>query len=212
MSHVVLLGDSIFDNGAYVRGGPDVVRQLREALPLNWDATLLAVDGAVARGVADQLLRMPDGASHLVVSVGGNDALGASHLLGQSVANVSETLSLLDTAQNRFARDYGEMAGGVLKARLPTAFCTIYDTPPSSPDQRILRTALAIFNDVITRVAFRAGAGLIDLRLICDEDEDYANPIEPSSRGGAKIAAAIAAWAASGPFPDRNASVFAADL
>lgn len=29
MSNVVLLGTSIFDNAAYVGGGPDVVTQLR---------------------------------------------------------------------------------------------------------------------------------------------------------------------------------------
>ena len=45
--HVVLIGDSIFDNGAYVAGGPDVVTQLRERLPQGWRATLGAVDGAV---------------------------------------------------------------------------------------------------------------------------------------------------------------------
>jgi hypothetical protein len=32
MKQVVLLGDSIFDNAAYTRGGPDVIRQLREHL------------------------------------------------------------------------------------------------------------------------------------------------------------------------------------
>jgi hypothetical protein len=211
MAHVVLLGDSVFDNGAYVRGGPDVVRQLREALPFKWDATLLAVDGDVTRGVADQLRRLPKDATHLAVSVGGNDALGASHLLGQSVANVAEGLSLLETAQDRFARAYRQMAEAVLAVGLRTAFCTIYDTPPSSPDQRVVRTALAIFNDIITRTAFSAGAALIDLRLICDEDEDYANPIEPSERGGTKIAGAIAAWAASSDAAGPNAVVFAGE-
>ncbi|WP_272948403.1 hypothetical protein [Ornithinimicrobium sufpigmenti] len=33
--------------------------------------------------------------------------------------------------------------------------------------------------------------------MLCDDDADYANPIEPSTQGGAKIARAIAAWAAS---------------
>jgi hypothetical protein len=51
--------------------------------------------------------------------------------------------------------------------------------------------ALSTFNDVITRAAFEAGLPLLDLRLICDEDSDYANPIEPSEAGGAKIARAI---------------------
>jgi len=195
VAHVVLLGDSIFDNAAYVRGGPDVVRQLRGRLPADWDASLLAVDGAVTREVPRQLARLPKDASHLVVSAGGNDALGASFLLGQSVATVAEALSLLETAQHRFAEDYREMADAVAAAGLPVAFCTVYDTPPSSPDQRIVRTALALFNDMITRAAFARGAGLIDLRLICYEDEDYANPIEPSVKGGSKIASAIAPWA-----------------
>jgi hypothetical protein len=196
MGHVVLLGDSIFDNAAYVRGGPDVVRQLRSKLPTDWDSTLLAVDGAVTREVAGQLARLPRDSTHLVVSAGGNDALGASFLLGQPVSSVAEALSLLETAQNRFALDYKAMADAVAATGLPAAYCTVYDTPPSSPDQRIIRTALALFNDVVSRAAFARGSGLIDLRLICDRDEDYANPIEPSVRGGDKIASAIAAWAA----------------
>ena len=49
-----------------------------------------------------------------------------------------------------------------------------------------------MFNDRITRAAFARDLPVIDLRLICDQDEDYANPIEPSVRGGEKIAAAIA--------------------
>ncbi|HEX4738374.1 MAG TPA: SGNH/GDSL hydrolase family protein [Allosphingosinicella sp.] len=196
MAHLILLGDSIFDNGAYVRGGPDVVRQQRQELPANWDASLLARDGDVVRDVLSQLGRLSADATHLVVSAGGNDALGASHLLGQSVANVAEALSLLEAAQSRFARDYGAMVEAVMARRLPTALCTIYDTPPSGPDHRLIRTALALFNDEIARAAFARGLALIDLRLICGADEDYANPIEPSVAGGAKIAAAIAAWAA----------------
>jgi hypothetical protein len=198
MAHVILLGDSIFDNAAYVRGGPDVVRQVRAKLSAGWEASLLAVDGAVTREVLRQLGRLPKDATHLVVSAGGNDALGASFLLGQRVGTVAEALSLLEKAQSHFASDYAEMADAVAATGLPAAYCTVYDTPPSSPDQRIVRTALAVFNDIITRAAFARGAGLIDLRLICAADEDYANPIEPSVQGGDKIASAIAAWAAAG--------------
>jgi hypothetical protein len=78
---VVLPGDSIFDNGAYVGGGPDVVAQLRSRLPQGWEATLLQVDGAVASDVPRQLGGIPVEATHLVVSGGGNDALGASGIL-----------------------------------------------------------------------------------------------------------------------------------
>jgi hypothetical protein len=197
MGHLVLLGDSILDNAAYVGGAPDVVRQLRDKLPMRWDATLLAADGSVTRGLIGQLARLPRDASHLVISAGGNDALGASHLLNQSVASVAEALSLLETAQRRFASDYQAAIRAVMETGLPAACCTIYDTPPSGRDHRLIRTALALFNDEISRTAFAAGAALIDLRLICSEDEDYANAIEPSARGGEKIAKAIAHWAAS---------------
>ena len=192
MSHIILLGDSIFDNGVYVPGEPDVVKQLRAALPAGWTASLLAVDGAVTRSVPAQVARLPSNASHLVVSVGGNDALGESHLLSAAVRSVGEGVMLLADAQDRFARNYSDMLQSVLGAGLPTALCTIYDTPTSAPNHRVIRAALALFNDVITRAAFSHGLPLIDLRLICDEDADYANPIEPSAQGGAKMATAIA--------------------
>jgi hypothetical protein len=73
--------------------------------------------------------------------------------------------------------------------------CTIYDANFPPPEGPIIKAALSLFNDVITRAAFARGLPLVDLRLICSEPADYANPIEPSERGGAKIAAAIAALA-----------------
>ena len=190
--HVVLLGDSVFDNQAYVPGEPDVVAQLREELPPAWRATLLAVDGDTAPGVVRQLGSLPHGATHLVVSAGGNDALGFSYLLEERAGTVREALGLLAAAQQQFAAAYRPMVEAVCARGLPAAFCTIYDTPPSGPGQPMIRTAVAIFNDIITRAALTHSAALIDLRLICSDDADYANPIEPSSRGGRKIARAIA--------------------
>jgi hypothetical protein len=75
MAHVVLLGDSIFDNSAYVTGGPDVVRQLQARLPAGSRASLAARDGARISDVARQIDRIAPDATHFVVSVGGNDAL-----------------------------------------------------------------------------------------------------------------------------------------
>jgi lysophospholipase L1-like esterase len=193
--HVVLLGDSIFDNAVYVPGGPDVVRQLRQALPPDWRATLLAVDGAVVDGVGRQLGRLPDDASLLVVSAGGNDALGEAHLLRQGARTVGDAVGLLAAAQQEFARRYEAMVEAVTGRGLPAALCTIYDANFPAPEGTVIRAALALFNDAITRAAFARGLPLIDLRLICDRPEDYANPIEPSVRGGEKIAAAIAAMA-----------------
>ena len=58
MRHVILLGDSIFDNARYVPGGPPVIDQVREALPQGWLASLLAVDGSITEDFCDQLARI----------------------------------------------------------------------------------------------------------------------------------------------------------
>ena len=105
MGHVILLGDSVFDNSAYVgRGEPDVVRQLRGRLPAGWGATLAAVDGAVTGSVPRQLERIPPGATHLVVSVGGNDALRRQDVLEVRARSVAEGLLALAEALDGFAR------------------------------------------------------------------------------------------------------------
>jgi hypothetical protein len=48
-----------------------------------------------------------------------------------------------------------------------------------------------VFNDVIFRIGIEYGLTIIDLRFVCSSAADYANPIEPSSIGGAKIARTI---------------------
>jgi hypothetical protein len=53
------------------------------------------------------------------------------------------------------------------------------------------KVALSIFNDCIIGEAIASHLGLIDLRMIFDEDKDYATPIEPSEKGGEKLARAI---------------------
>jgi hypothetical protein len=205
VGHVVLLGDSIFDNAAYVAGAPDVVRQVRQRLSQGSKATLAAVDGGKIGDVRRQLRRVPADATHLVVSVGGNDALGSSDFLSAPARSAAEVLSSLADIGDTFERGYLAMLTDVLAHELPTAICTIYY--PRFPDaalQKVAVAALAVFNDCIVRAAFAHGLPLLDLRLICTEEADYANSIEPSARGGEKIARAIVEYVERGPIGGRN--------
>ena len=209
MTHVALLGDSIFDNAAYVGGGADVVTHLRRRPPAGRGATLLAADGSVVADVHGQLKRLPAEATHLVVSAGGNDALLNSHLLQERASSFAEVLSRLAGVGEEFEVGYRRMLDAVLAAGRPAAVCTVYY--PRMPDpltQRLAVAALTVFNDAIIRAAFRAGVPLIDLRLVCDEDADYANPIEPSEAGGAKIAAAVVRLVSEHDFQRRRTEVF----
>jgi hypothetical protein len=209
MSHVVLLGDSIFDNKVYVGSGPDVVHQLRERLSHNWRATLLALDGDTTHGVAAQLASLPRDASHLVVSAGGNDALMQAGILVQSVVSVAETMSRLSDIAAQFEASYTRMLDALSKHRLPTAVCTIYDPRFDEPmQQKVAVAGLCHFNDVILRAAIKRGLPVLDLRLICNEYSDYANEIEPGVPGGAKIADAVARLVTQHNFAAGRTTVF----
>jgi hypothetical protein len=208
MSHVVLLGDSIFDNARYVPDRLPVIEQVRRGLPPPWSATLVAVDGHVVGDIEMQLPRVPGAATHLVVSVGGNDALSASGLLHERAGTVEAALGLLAEALAGFRTAYETMLVKVLALGKPTAICTIYDSIPLLGDAA--RAALAGFNDVISRSAVRLGLPLIDLRVICATADDYSpiSPIEPSVVGGAKIAEAICRAVTEHDFAKRGCAVY----
>ena len=192
MAHVVLIGDSIFDNAAYTRGGPDVVSQVRGLLPRGWEATLLAVDGSTTDHVVGQLGRLPERATHLVLSVGGNNAMQHLGILEAPSASIAQSVKALAGIASDFERRYRVAIGACLDTARPLAVCTIYNGYFNDPDfQRIASTTLTVFNDAIIRVAVEHSLSVIDLRSVCVAAADYANPIEPSSVGGEKIARVI---------------------
>src|SRR5882724_5680583 len=106
MTHIVLLGDSIFDNARYTERGPDVISQVRQLLPPRWRACLRAVDGATAEDFPFQLQHVPPDASHLVLSVGGNDALVSSSILNTPADCTSEAVATLADVSRRFEEKY----------------------------------------------------------------------------------------------------------
>jgi hypothetical protein len=155
MNHAILLGDSVFADAAYIGGGPDVSHQLQHMLPAGDNATLLARDGAVIAGISEQLRVLPSDASHLVISVGGNDALRESHVLESGARSEADALLKLAAVSNRFGSDYDGMLNKVGRLGLPTCICTIYEPRyPEAQWRRLAATALAVLNDKITRQAF----------------------------------------------------------
>ena len=194
--HVILLGDSVFDNAAYVGGGPDVRAQVQARLPAGARCTLGAVDGSTTSDVAGQLARVPGDATHLVISVGGNDALRQEGILQQPARSVGEALGQVRRVAIAFRTGYSALLDLAGRRRLPLAVCTIYDPQFPDPVRQALGVAgLTLFNDAVLREAFARGLTVIDLRLVCSEVGDLANSIEPSVNGGAKIASCIALFA-----------------
>jgi lysophospholipase L1-like esterase len=192
MAHIILLGDSIFANGPYVKEGGTTLDELEARLPSGWTATLLAVDGSVTTQVLDQLHEIPESATHLVISSGGNDALTHQPLLEEDVSNATEVFLALGAAARQFEADYRDLLRTALEMGLPVIVCTIYNGNfPNLETSILTATALTPFNDAIIRLAWEYELPIIDLRVVCNRPEHYANPIEPSTAGSARIAEAI---------------------
>ena len=139
MKHIVLLGDSIFDNkNKCVEGGKDTITNLRERMPDDWKASLLAVDDSVSDDVAHQLTNGAGDATHIFVSVGRNDAFNELDILDISA---SSDVDMLNALSNRvgahvlnalsdkvraFEWRYSQMLDDVLALDKPTVVCTTY--------------------------------------------------------------------------------------
>lgn len=209
MAHIVLLGDSIFDNRAYVGNEPDVISHLQIMIPQDWQATLKAVDGNVVEQVSRQLLETPPDSTHLFISAGGNNAIMNADILSLQANSAAEVFDALSNRVGDFEFHYREMLKAVLSRNLPTAVCTIYfPNFPESFMQKIAVAALSAFNDVIIRQAISAKIPILDLRLICSEASDYANEIEPSGKGGRKIAAKILEVTKNHDFSSNRTSIY----
>lgn len=196
MGTVVLLGDSIFDNGAYVDpGAPDVRTQLARKLePHGWSVDFRAIDGATTTSVLGQLNRPLPKPCTIVLSVGGNDALDHIGLLDENrgVRSFAEVLDTFYEIREVFRRRYRELLEATLGEGQPLVVCTVYN--PSFPDpglQKAAEAGLSFFNDVIAQEAIARGLPVIDLREVCADPGAFANPVEPSQLGGELITDAI---------------------
>jgi len=190
-NNAILLGDSVFDNRAYTDGAPDVAEHLRQALGAAWAVTALSVDGTTTTDIGPQLDKIPQSATQLCLSLGGNDALLNADLLGTPVPSTADALDLFATRLDAFDERYRWVLDALTERKLPLLVCTIYEADLGEQSRRGA-TALRMFNDVIVRAALAAGANILDLRTVCDQPSDFVNGIEPSGPAGRNIAQALA--------------------
>src|SRR5205814_2105899 len=75
-------------------------------LPPQWSASLLAVDGATTDDVTDQMRRLPGEATHLVLSVGGNNALVHASMLDLPASSMAQSVGYLADVAVEFETSY----------------------------------------------------------------------------------------------------------
>ena len=226
MKHIIRAGDSVFDNRSDVKEGePDVRDQLAYLLADEDKATLIAEDGAICEDLSTQLENMPKDATHLFISIGGNDVLMHIDSFTESVSNIGEAFDSFNERMEEFEKDYIKMLTNVSNRKLKMTLCTIYNPcfehndmerltymlPPNPNIKKLQKrsiTALSIFNNIIFQEAFNFGLPVMDLRLIFSDKADYANPIEPSVIGGFKMVKIINEISENHDFSMKNSVVY----
>jgi hypothetical protein len=153
--------------------------------------TVLQSLQALQRG---HVREIPEDATHVVISIEGAWAIEASGLLQGGTHTISEALETLAAAADAFEVVLGGMIAAAQETGLPTLVCTLVPARYTKPAQhRIASTALAIFNDRIMRRAVAARLSIVELRLVCNEDADYASATLLSRAGVRKAANVIRA-------------------
>ena len=200
MAVVNLLGDSIIDNKFYV--GPHELSVTEHLHNLNDDViNSIAVDGHTTKDVIHaQLDKLPHYSTHQVLSIGGNDLL--------------QNMYFLKNAEQFTANEVFEQAVGIMapiKRRYQTIveklslqnsnilLCTVYegnllDDSLYSDIAFASQAMVSMLNDIIFSTAATYKVDVLELRNIFTTPEDYANPIEPSHKGGKKLASGIIEW------------------
>lgn len=198
---LLLMGDSIIDNGAYVQPGePDVAEQVRKLMP-EFDVEKRAIDGSVTADVTRAQLHELQDTDLIVLSTGGNDALLRADLLDNVIHSESKSILVeLWNVRETFRSDYAALLSKLAQKNRRILVFTIYNpnfaTAGNDADyQKAAESGVSAFNDVIQQEALARNCSILELRAFFDAPSDYANPIEPSAAGGAKLAERIRAWA-----------------
>ena len=210
MPKLVLMGDSTLANIAHT-GPPELLEQLREVLPADWSAHLCAIDGARIDDVFGQIPTVPEDASHILLSIGGNNCIEFTHHLKSVMPNLGKALYYTDTLRVRLAQSYRRLLDEILELGKPTMVCTVYNPKlPSQGQQRIVETIIAMVNDAIIAGACATQTPVLDLRPLGVERANFVSPIELNHRGAQFFCDAIVRMIETGALEQRETTIHSA--
>jgi len=185
--HVVLLGDALLEAYISIDKTPGKFEEaLVPGTRNQWKISVVSAAEVERAGTARVL---PSDATHAIIFIEGNHAIEQSGLLHSRADAHAQTLEQLSLAADEFERTLARLIHVAQAARLVIMVCTMFQPNYKDPArQRTACAALAVFNDRVIKRAAEARVSLIDLRLICNEPEDYDKPTQLSKSGLQKAA------------------------
>ena len=180
---VVLVGDSVFDNGQYVESGYAVVDWLKREYGSDAGAvSIVARDGARIRDVYAQLTRVKR-SNVIILSIGGNDLLARYH---HKRHPITDTMPL-EKVWSQYTRLID-----VLEKHVSPVFLVGLYRPHDFTYHRYGRLITQWNRNIQELCAQKKSLTYINLERVLVHSDDFVHSIEPSKKGGRRVAAALA--------------------
>jgi hypothetical protein len=185
-NNIVLLGDSILKNNSYVKNGQSVEDILRENKGNN--LYCLALNNSTIVDVYSQIDRIPIELNNentlIFLSSGGNDIL--SQYVDKHDSDVSDThiLNVIFIAYKKMVKS--------LQTKMNKAKIVLIDIYyPHSNQFSQYNPIVKEWNQMLKKYAREKSYGLIQISKRVTSIDDFTLSIEPSEKGGEKIAQSI---------------------
>jgi lysophospholipase L1-like esterase len=177
-NNIILIGDSVLNNSAYVPSGKSVFDNLKEKTSNVFN---FAKDGATIQDCYAQLDNISSNFNntntYVFISIGGNDILNKRGQLSSEEINslFQQFLSFID-------------ALNVKLGSVNLNICNLY--LPSDPRFQNYKSSIDQWNILIKENSNRIGAmyNILDLYSLLNTPNDFIYSIEPSPDGSVKIA------------------------
>jgi len=181
--NIVLLGDSILNNSDYTFPKDSVPSLISQQLEKSPEKTLynLAKDGATINDCVNQLKSFPhelnNSETSVFISAGGNDILNGRRTEIEQI--------------DKLFTKYMDFIQSVKKRLDKTNIILLKLYYPVKPLYKIYYPAVTQWNQLLVKNSSTVGYNLLETDKLIILEEDIVYDIEPSAKGGKKIADAV---------------------
>ena len=185
-NNIVLLGDSILKNNSYVKNGQSIEDILREKKGDN--LYCLALNNSTIVDVYSQIdsipLELNNENTTIFLSSGGNDILSQYVDKHDSDVSDSQVLNVIFIAYKKMVKS--------LQTKMNKSKIVLIDIYyPTSNQFSQYKHIIQEWNNLLEKYAREKSYGLIQISKIVTASDDFTLSIEPSEKGGEKIARSI---------------------
>jgi hypothetical protein len=180
-NHIVLMGDSMFDNKNYVYYNETVSKHLME---YHYNTINVAKDGAVISDLKKQLKKIPKKMQNkdnlLFISIGGNNILNAYSLKEDNFGDVTIIKDIFDHYKTIIDKI-------ILTTKMSVILLDLYYPPKKEEYFKLIDW----WNMYLKQFANERNLPILEVSEILNKGDNFVNDIEPSNKGGKILSKAI---------------------